>query len=242
VQAIVVSNDADEREILTFVLRHAGLAVASSGDLQRVLSNWLENPADIILVSLDRHTRLVEDVADVRAVTAVPILIIMDAPPEDDLCAALQGGADLILTRPVAARVIASYVQVLVRRSGGVPLFVLPRLDLQDVVLDPATRTIEVAGHEPRKLTQLEFRLLFVLMTNRGQVIPTDVIVERVWGYAGQGERELVRGLVSRLRHKMEPNPDQPRYIETVQGIGYRFIVEEGLPEAKPGPPPTPSS
>jgi len=242
VQAIVVSNDADEREILTFVLRHAGLAVAASGDLQRVLSNWLEHPADIILVALDRHTRLVEDVADVRAVTAVPILIIMDAPPEADLCAALQGGADLILARPVAGRVIASYVQVLVRRSGGVPLFVLPRLDLQDVALDPATRTIVVAGHEPRKLTQLEFRLLFVLMTNRGQVIPTDVIVERVWGYAGQGERELVRGLVSRLRHKMEPNPDQPRYIETVQGVGYRFIVDEGLPEVQPGPPPTPSA
>jgi DNA-binding response OmpR family regulator len=69
-------------------------------------------------------------------------------------------------------------------------------------------------------------------MTNRGQVIPTDVIVERVWGYAGEGERDLVRGLVSRLRRKMEPNPDQPRYIETVQGVGYRFIVEEPLSES----------
>jgi DNA-binding response OmpR family regulator len=97
--------------------------------------------------------------------------------------------------------------------------------------LDPATRTIEVAGQQPHRLTQLEFRLLFVLMTNRGQVIPTDVIVERVWGYAGQGERDLVRGLVSRLRRKMEPNPDQPRYIETVQGVGYRFIADEPLPE-----------
>ena len=231
-QAIVVANDPDERDILTFIMRHAGLAVASSGDLQRVLANWLEHPADLILISLDRHDRLVEDVADVRAVTAVPMLVIANPPPEDDLCAALQGGADLILCRPVSGRVLAAYVQVLIRRSGGVPAFVLPRLELQDVSLDPATRTIDVAGQEPRRLTQLEFRLLFVLMTNRGQVIPTDVIVERVWGYAGEGERDLVRGLVSRLRRKMEPNPDQPRYIETVQGVGYRFIVEEPLSES----------
>ncbi len=233
-QAIVVAKDPDEREILTFILRHAGLAVASSGDLQRVLANWLEHPADVILISLDSQARLVEDVTGVRDVTGVPLLVIVDAPSEDELCAALQAGADLILDRPVAGRVLAAYVQTLVRRSGGVPSFILPRLDLQDVTLDPATRTIEVAGQEPHRLTQLEFRLLFVLMTNRGQVIPIDVIVERVWGYAGQGERDLVRGLVSRLRRKMEPNPDQPRYIETVQGVGYRFIADEPLPEPPP--------
>jgi DNA-binding response OmpR family regulator len=239
-QAIVVAKDPDEREILTFILRHAGLAVASSGDLQRVLVNWLEHPADVILISLDSQARLAEDVTGVRDVTGVPLLVIADAPPEDELCTALQAGADLILNRPVAGRVLAAYVQSLVRRSGGVPSFVLPRLDLQDVTLDPATRTINVAGQEPHRLTQLEFRLLFVLMTNRGQVIPTDVIVERVWGYAGQGERDLVRGLVSRLRRKMEPNPDQPRYIETVQGVGYRFIADEPLPE--PPQAPTPAS
>jgi two-component system KDP operon response regulator KdpE len=237
-QAIVVAIDPDEREILTFVLRHAGLAVASSGDLQRVLTNWLEHPADVILISLDGHERLVQDVADVRAVTAVPVLVIADLPPEANLCAALLAGADLVLPRPVSGRVLSAYVQILVRRSGALPSFILPRLDLQDVTLDPATRTIEVAGHEPQRLTQLEFRLLFVLMTNRGQVIPTDTIVERVWGYAGAGERDLVRGLVSRLRRKMEPDPDQPRYIETVQGVGYRFIVDEPLSEPPMANPP----
>lgn len=236
-QAIVVAKDPDEREILTFILRHAGLAVASSGDLQRVLANWLEHPADVILLSLDSREALVQDVTGVRDVTGVPLLVIVDAPSEDDLCAALQAGADLILNRPVAGRVLAAYAQSLVRRSGGVPSFILPRMDLQDVTLDPATRTIEVAGQEPHRLTQLEFRLLFVLMTNRGQVIPTDVIVERVWGYAGEGERDLVRGLVSRLRRKMEPNPDQPRYIETVQGVGYRFIADEPLAEPPAAPP-----
>jgi two-component system response regulator MtrA len=56
--------------------------------------------------------------------------------------------------------------------------------------------------------------------------LPTEVIVERVWGYSGEGNRELVRGLISRLRHKIEHNPNQPRLIETLPGIGYRFSLE----------------
>jgi two-component system response regulator RegX3 len=65
-------------------------------------------------------------------------------------------------------------------------------------------------------------------MVNRGQVIPVDVIVERVWGYTGQGSRDLVRGLVSRLRRKIEPDPSQPRYLITVRGLGYRLNADNG--------------
>jgi DNA-binding response OmpR family regulator len=86
---------------------------------------------------------------------------------------------------------------------------------------------VSVRGGEARRLTQLEFRLLYVLMVNRGQVIPVDVIVERVWGYTGQGSRDLVRGLVSRLRRKIEPNQGEPRFIQNVPGVGYRFSLEE---------------
>jgi DNA-binding response OmpR family regulator len=192
----------------------------------------------LLLVAMDDPSTVVEDVIAVRDVTAVPLIILAEPPTEERMIAALQGGADLVLVRPVAPRLLAAYVQVQLRRFGTAPAFILPSLDLAEVVLDPATRTIEVKGQEPRRLTQLEFRLLYVLMTNRGQVIPTDQIVERVWGYSGDGDRELVRGLISRLRRKMEPNPDKPRYIETVPGIGYRFSFEEGLPDS-PAPPPT---
>ena len=60
-------------------------------------------------------------------------------------------------------------------------------------------------------------------MTHRGQVIPSENIVENVWGYSGEGSKELVRGLVQRLRSKVEPEPRHPRYITTVPGVGYRF-------------------
>ena len=78
-------------------------------------------------------------------------------------------------------------------------------------------------GHPQKRLTHLEFRLLHTLMIHRGQILPTDRIVDLVWGYSDQGDPELVRGLVSRLRSKVEPDPRNPRYILTEAGIGYRF-------------------
>jgi DNA-binding response OmpR family regulator len=107
------------------------------------------------------------------------------------------------------------------------PLFSLPTLSLAGLTLDPATRTVQISGLPSRRLTHLEFRLLYTLMIHRGQVLPTETIVEQVWGYSGQGDRDLVRGLVRRLRAKVEPDPSSPRYVLTVPGVGYSFNQQE---------------
>ena len=225
-QAFLIAADSDEREILTFVLRHAGLAVSPSGDLARILANWTELPADLIILAGGEAVEVEAQIAAVRGVTEVPLVVLVDPPAEARLLALLRGGADVVLARPVSPQLLAEYARVVLRRSGAVPAFMLPRLDLEEISLDPATRTVAVSGREPCRLTQLEFRLLYVLMTKREQVVATEAIVERVWGYAGEGDRELVRGLVSRLRHKIEPDPDKPRFIETLSGVGYRFSLE----------------
>jgi DNA-binding response OmpR family regulator len=225
-QAILVTRDPEEREILNLILRHTGLAVATTQELHRVAANWLERPADVIVVSTGENVGLAEAIESVRAVTEVPLLIITEPLEERQLCDLLQTGADLVLSRPVAPRVLAEYTRTLLRRAGGLPTFVLPQLVLDEISLDPATRTVTVENQEPQRLTQLEFRLLYVLMTNRDHVVPIEIIVERVWGYTGDGNRDLVRGLISRVRRKVEPNPDSPRYIQTIPGTGYRFSLE----------------
>jgi DNA-binding response OmpR family regulator len=91
------------------------------------------------------------------------------------------------------------------------------------MVLDPSSRTVRVEEGDSKKLTQLEFRLLYTLMTHPGQIIPTENIVEHVWGYNGEGNRDLVRGLVQRLRSKIELDKRNPQYILTAKGIGYYF-------------------
>jgi DNA-binding response OmpR family regulator len=111
------------------------------------------------------------------------------------------------------------------RRAGTVPVSILSTIETNNLSLDPSTRTVSLIGQPPQQLTPLEFRLLYVLMANADQVIPIDVIIERVWGYNGEGNRELVRGLVRRLRRKIEPDPHQAQFIHNHPGIGYRFSV-----------------
>jgi DNA-binding response OmpR family regulator len=226
-QAVVIATDPDERDILTFVLRHAGMAVAASGEPKRLLSKWEDHPADIILVALGEAVSPLDITREVRAVTQVPLCILSDILPERILTQALHAGADVILTRPASPQMVAAQLTSMLRRANAVPAFVLPSFNLGTINLDPSTRTVTVEGMEPKRLTQLEFRLLYVLMTNRGQVLPMDIIVEKVWGYSGEGNRDLVRGLISRLRHKIERNPDVPVFLETVSGVGYRFKIDE---------------
>ena len=226
-RAIIIASDQDEREIFTLILRRAGLAVAASSDPRRALTNWTHHPADLIVIAPAEEQSPMEIIEEVRAITQVPLLMIIDLLTEKTLCNLLQSGADIVLGRPVSPQVLAAHVQVLMRRSAAVPSFVLPILALDEITLDPSTRMVTVPGQEPQRLTQLEFRLLYTLMTNRCQVVPMDILIERVWGYTGEGNRDLVRGLISRLRRKIEPTSKQIRFLETIPGVGYRFTVDD---------------
>ncbi len=225
-QAILVTADADERDILTFVLRHAGLAVSASIDLEQVTATWLERPADLIVVAGESGKGLAKDIAALRGATEVPLILLLDDVGESAHVALVRTGVDLVLMRPVSPLLLAAYAQSVLRRAGAAAAFAVPTLDLHEIALDPTTRSVRLADAVPRRLTQLEFRLLYLLMTHRGQVLPTDLIVERVWGYSGEGDRDLVRGLISRLRKKIEADPDSPVYIQTVPGIGYLFALD----------------
>ena len=136
---------------------------------------------------------------------------------------ALEAGADLLITRPYSMRFLVAQIRALMRRSAGMPFFSLPILSQSGVMVDPSTRTVQVHDGEIVRLTQLEFRLLFTLMTHAGRVIPTETLVEYVWGFSGEGNRGLVRGLVQRLRSKIETDPSLPVFIRTEPGIGYSF-------------------
>ena len=195
----------------------------------RGVENGLERPADLVLVALDDGNALLWDVAQLRLATEAPLLVIVDPIQEERLCTVLRAGADLVLLRPVSPRLLAEYCQVLLRRSGTGPTLVLPRLDYERIALDPAARTVPVAGREARRPTPLEFRLLYVLMTNREQVIPTGVIVERAWGFSAEGGCDLARGLASRLRRKIELDPVNPRLVQTSSGVGYMFTLAPAL-------------
>ncbi len=223
--ALLIAQNADERAVLSVALQRAGVAVTTANELERAMRSWLDRPADLILLAIGGDP--VAHLRRIRAETEVPVVAIVDDTHEDTHYDLLQTGADLVITRPYSARLLIAQLRALLRRAGNVPFSSLPTLSLGGLTLDPAARTVQSTDQPPRRLTHLEFRLLYTLMIHHGQALASDLIVERVWGYSGQGDRDLVRGLVSRVRAKVEPEPRNPHYIITLPGIGYAFDPQD---------------
>ena len=220
--ALLLTDQRQDENILANALRLAGLSVAIEHELKAVLTKPIERPPDLILVAL-RISDPLSIVRGLRRLAICPLIIVVDIVTEDLHVTMVDAGADWVIVRPYNIRLLIAYTQALLRRSPTVSRAALPVLQHEIVKLDPAKRTVRVGDELPQRLSQLEFRLLHTLLEHQGQVLPTDTIVEHVWGYTGDGDRSLVRGLVNRLRSKVEQNPNSPKYIRTVSGIGYSF-------------------
>ena len=224
-RALLLAQDPDESAVLALVLQRAGLATSRSVNFDAAITALPEQPADLVVLAIEGTPHL-ENIRRLRGLTDVPLVTIVDNIPEGIHVALLDAGTDLVIRRPFSARLLISQLRVLARRATGLPVFSLPTLCIEDLALDPATRSVQIGNDSPKRLTHLEFRLLYTLMIHREQMVPTETLVEHVWGYARESDRELVRGLVSRLRAKIEPDPRHPRYIVTVAGVGYTFLEQ----------------
>jgi DNA-binding response OmpR family regulator len=221
-QALLFVSHQEESAVLSLVLQQAGFSVRTTNKLKPSVENWPENPVDLLCISLeDDHKDSTIAIKQIRGHTVVPIIVITDPQTESQEITLLEAGVDLIISRPYGVRLLLARIRALLRRTAGMPFHSLPSMTHGDLVLDPSNRTARVGEGDIQRLTQLEFRLLYTLMTYAGQIIPTENIVEQVWGYTGEGNRELVRGLVQRLRSKIEPDKRNPLYILTEKGIGY---------------------
>lgn len=220
--ALLIADRPDETAVLSLLLQLTGLTTSTGRDLDRALAQRTAHPADLIVVALQtQDPRAV--VRRVRATSMVPLVLIVEVPHEDQLIALLNTGADLVVPRPYNVYLLSAQIRALLRRAQGVAFTELPTLTVGPVTVDPAARSVQVAGSAPQRLTSLEFRLLYTLMLHRDQVLSPDMIVARVWVEDSEGDQSLVRGLVSRLRAKVEPVRHAPRYIVTIPGQGYVF-------------------
>ena len=221
-QAMLFSPHIEEASVLNLLLQRIGFSVRTVHNLDQAIDAWPEHPADLVLITLSEDTsKATKIIQEVRLYTVIPICIITDPISESFQVELLEAGADIVVLRPYGVRYLSAQIKALQGDQILLPCVVI--LTQMDVVLDPSIRTVQVGDNPAKRLTQLEFRLLYTLMINVGQIIPTDQIVEHVWGYSGEGTRELVRGLVQRLRSKVEPVPRKPEYILTEPGIGYYF-------------------
>ena len=141
-RALLVSQDPDEAAILSLILQRAGMTVTRSTDLEHALQNQPEMPADLILLAMPAGSPLAQ-VRMIRAQTEIPLVLVAEQIEEAMHALLLESGADLVVTRPFAPRLLISQVRALLRRAAGLPFFTLPTLTISDLTLHPATRTVQ---------------------------------------------------------------------------------------------------
>jgi DNA-binding response OmpR family regulator len=137
---------------------------------------------------------------------------------------AYQAGVDECVLEPISPTLLVAKIRVWLRHAPSAPAGLLGNPATGKFRLDTLNERVLI-GERPVQLSQLEFRLLHLLMTNAGRTLPPEAILQKVWGLDEHGDPALVKNLVYRLRLKIEVEPTRPRHIRTVAGAGYRFEV-----------------
>jgi two-component system, OmpR family, response regulator ResD len=220
---LVVDDEPIVRDVVVRYLEREGFVAleAADGDAAREL---IERGApqlvvlDVMLPGTDGLTlcRWIRERGD------LPVIMLTARGEEADRIVGLELGADDYVTKPFSPRELAARVRTVLRRTASAPP-PAQRLVFDGLVLDAATREVERAG-EPLRLTAKEFDLLFFLASHPRRVFSRDQLMERVWGYTSALDTGTVTVHLRRLRAKIERDPARPRHLETVWGVGYRFV------------------
>ncbi len=153
-----------------------------------------------------------------------PVILLTAKLEESDKVLGLELGADDYVIKPFGMRELVARIRAVLRRVGQAPPHDVLRV--AEVVLDKSERIVKV-NDAPVRLTPSEFELLAVLMSAPGHVFSRAALLERLQGIAFESIERTVDVHIRNLRMKIEPKPSEPRYIETVFGVGYRFRAEE---------------
>ena len=200
--------------------------VTIAADGEEALRCFEEDPPDLVVLDISMPPPDGFAVCQrIREQSQVPILMLTARDGTLDKIRALDLGADDYLTKPFDHLELLARLRALVRRSGSQPVPSSgPGINVGDLSLNFATREVTVNG-EPVILTSTEYRLLEELARNAGNVLTHQVLLERVWGPEYNTEAHYLKVFVRRLRRKLGDDADQPRYIQTEWGIGYRLTA-----------------
>jgi len=218
-KALVVDDDRVLADLTAFALRRAGFDVIQAFDGEVALRRWEAEQPDLII--LDVNLPRVDGFTvcrRIRAVAATPIIMLTVRDKEDDIVRGLNLGADDYMAKPFSPRQLVARSLTVLRRAGKT---LAPSVrQAGSLSFDSSRREVRRGGKPPVTLTPLEGRLLDLLLTNAGQILPSETIIDQVWGPEG-GDRDMLRQLVRRLRARIEPDPAHPTLIETIPGLGY---------------------
>ncbi len=221
---LVVEDEPNIAEVVSLYLQRAGYAVEVVADGQVALEWLVHSRPDLVVLDLMLpHVDGLEITRWLRAHAETPIIMLTARREETDRILGLELGADDYVVKPFSPRELVSRVKAVLRRTQGLPVgAATPPLNLGELTIDPATRLVTVTGVE-KNLTAKEFDLLYWLARHPRQVFTRDQLLDQVWGLTEYIDPSTVTVHIRRLREKLETDPSNPRLIQTVWGVGYKF-------------------
>ncbi len=222
---LVVDDEPTISEVVSRYLERAGYAARTAADGLEAIRLVEESSPDLVVLDVMlpqvdgirvlRHLRQARD-------SSVPVILLTAKGEQDDKLTGLNAGADDYVVKPFSPRELVARVDAVLRRTSPPDTEAAP-LRFDELEIDARGRRVTTDGEEAQ-LSQREFELLHFLATHPGQAFSRDELMEHVWGAGvAADDTSTVTVHVRRLRAKIEPEPESPRFIQTVWGVGYRF-------------------
>ena len=220
-RVFVVCDQDATAPIWGYIIREKGLVAILETSVQRAMERSVEEIPDLIVIDVNAsHAQRMELCRQFRSLSASPILLFLPSNNETEILEAYQIGVDECVVKPISPAIFLAKIMAWSRRSWSEPM--TPR-NAGRLRLDPSHRSAMGANDQEIKLTNLEFRVLHLLMSRPGYVFPAEEIIQTVWG--ANGDIVLLKNVVYRLRKKLEEEADEKHMIQTWPG-GYSFVED----------------
>ena len=230
-RVLIVEDEESLARTIAYNLRRQGHQVETASDGERALELALASQPDLLVLDLMLPGMDGFDVCrQIRRTSAVPLLMLTARDDEIDRVVGLEIGADDYMTKPFSMRELMARVKAMLRRRELLREEIRhadapsrDTIEAGQLTLSRATRQVTLHD-QPIRLKPKEFELLEFLMRNRERVYSAEQLLEHVWGYAYTRDTRTVPVHVRGIRRKIEDDPSNPTRIETVRGVGYRFV------------------
>ncbi len=220
---LVIDDEAEIRKLLKVGLTAHGYDILEASNGRDGIYQTAISRPDIVILDMglpDLEGLAV--VSQIREWSQIPIIILSVRGQDGDKVNALDLGADDYLTKPFSMSELMARIRVAMRHQGN--LKDEPVIQIGDLCIDLSRRQVKVAGTEIH-LTPTEYDLLKILVSHAGKVVTHRHILTNIWGNTGQENAQYLRIYISQLRRKIERDPNQPKYILTEPGVGYRLAI-----------------
>lgn len=221
---LIIDDDSLMRRSMAFNLEQAGYKAFTAANAEDGLEIIRNSPPDLVLLDIGLpEMDGLDAIKQIKALSPIPIIFVTARRRELDEVVGLELGADDYITKPFDHDVLLAHIKAVLRRSASAAeLTVSGPIQAGPLFMDPATHTANLADRQ-LELSPREFDLLYLLARDCNQVKSTNEILSQVWGAEYYGEPQVVYVHIRWLRQKLEADPNHPRFILTVRGVGYKF-------------------